>query len=120
MDKKAINTYQDDQDKNMNKKSISLSRRVDNKWLWPLRAPFSYAVIDLGSRTLKCEILTQGLKRVAYIDEKVRLAGQNNPGYLDVEKIKLVLHILQDWLQECSFLNIPSNHISIVATEAIR
>jgi exopolyphosphatase/pppGpp-phosphohydrolase len=57
---------------------------------------------------------------VAYIDEKVRLAGQNNPGYLDVEKIKLVLHILQDWLQECSFLNIPSNHISIVATEAIR
>jgi len=104
----------------MNKKSISLSRRVANKWLWPLRAPFCYAVIDLGSRTLKCEILTQGLKRVAYIDEKVRLAGQNNPGYLDIEKINLALQTIQDWLQECSFLKIPSNHISIVATEAIR
>lgn len=107
-------------DEKMNKKSIGLSRRVANKWFWPLRAPFSYAVIDLGSRTLKCEILTQGLKRVAYIDEKVRLAGQNNPGYLDAEKIDVVLKTIQTWLQECDDLKIPHNHISIVATEAIR
>jgi exopolyphosphatase/pppGpp-phosphohydrolase len=57
---------------------------------------------------------------VAYIDEKVRLAGQNNPGYLDVEKINVVLKTLQEWLQECAFLKIPQDHISIVATEAIR
>jgi len=102
------------------KPDYALIPKMKKNLAWFLKAPHTKAIIDIGSKNWKVELLTKDSQRIILVQRKIRFSEQNKEGYLDDEKIKELAETLLYWLKELKQLKILPKNIVMVATEAVR